>query len=162
VYSFANRCPSSFLLPAFSLGSLQILVKSVVSYAQVKERTDDRLALSFTVDLPDNRFTSAEIAVTYKEDGGTNTTDLTITATTPPQKLTNIPTHILSTPTERIMTPIGGLELKTDIPLPDKFTLKVVHIRSKQDTVEIEAEFADFFLPNAIIQASKKAPEAKK
>jgi hypothetical protein len=127
---------------------------------KINERTDDKLDFSFDVTVLGQRV-SAQVTAVYKEDGGTNRTDFDIKSTS--QKANNIPTNIQSLPNERILTPIGGLELITNapfFPLPEKVTLKVVHIRPKQGAVELESEVAG--LPNAFIQASKKSAAGKK
>jgi hypothetical protein len=123
----------------------------------VEARTDDNLVFSFNVSALGQTI-GAKVTVNYKEDGGTNTMDFKITSTG--QKGTGVVINIQSLENERIVTPIGGLEIETNapfFPLPDKVTLKAVHIRPGAAAIELEAEVAG--LPNTFVQATKKPAE---
>jgi hypothetical protein len=166
----AVKFPWSKYVP-FSAGTeLAVEGHAVLTFdgnGKVEELTDNQLAISFKVQphVPlvkdsDLAKVSARIAVTYKEDGGSNLAVFSINGGDEKKKAVSIQ----STADERILTAPGGLEIQTllDPPLPETVTLKALRIKPGQGAVDLQAEFEDFLIPTAAIHAVKKPPEAKK
>jgi hypothetical protein len=121
---------------------------------KVGERTDAQLDFSVSVPvalpLSSPVTVSVQARITYVAEGGRNFAEFTINGVR-----SNKTISIQSTPTERILTAPGGLEISTGLAFPDKVTLNAVRMKPSKDQVEIEAQFAGL-IPSATIRASQK------